>query len=131
MENIYIRFDAPRKEFTPKSGLQRKIENAVIKIFTALIPKANPDFENLLPKVVYWKVEYSISEDASMREIGFDKNETSIVAMPLGKNYGFWTDNHLTIEDYEHFSPTRISAEEFNADWDRFEKKEKTFANIG
>jgi hypothetical protein len=134
MENkVYIRFDDPKSdiELPSESLFTKAIKNVIVKILTTIIPKANPDFEDLLDNVDYWKIEFNKEENWTKREIGFDKKGNSIVAMPLGKNYGFWSDNHLTLDDYEHFNPTIITSEEFDNDWTEFEKKNEniTFAN--
>ncbi len=112
---IYIRFDAPKPEKSlPSNGpLKKVVKNTFTKILTMLIPKANPDFEHLLNQVDFWKIEFDKIENLIWREIGFDKDGVSIVAMPLGKNYGYWVDNHLTLDDYRHFDSTNISVEEF------------------
>ncbi|MBC6993506.1 hypothetical protein QWY85_16235 [Neolewinella lacunae] len=123
-DKVYIKIDAPKgKPSPPPERLKRTMENAVVKILTTIIPKANPDFEHLLDKVDHWKIEFDKTENAAWREIGFDKDGVSIVAMPLGDNYGFWTDNQLTMDDYENFDPKLITKEEFDSDWTDFEKK--------
>ena len=125
-EFVYIRFKKPKGVSPPQSGqLIRTIENAVVKILSTIIPKANPDFEHLLEKVDYWKIEFNNDENVTWREIGFDKDGVSIVAMPLAKNYGYWTDNHLTLSDYENFDSTPLTVDEFKNDWTEFEKINK------
>lgn len=122
-DKVYIKLKNPKGEPSPPSGLlKRTIVNAVVKIVTTIISKANPDFEHLLDKVDYWKIEFNKTENATWREIGFDKDGVSIVAMPLGDNYGFWTDNQLTLDDYESFDPKLITKDEFDNDWTVFEK---------
>ena len=134
-DKIYIRFEGPKPEkpLPLDSPVKKAVKNAIIKILTTIIPKANPDFEDLLDNVAYWKIEFNKEENWTWREIGFDQNGDSIVAMPLGNNYGFWTDNHLTLEDYKNFSPTIIEANEFEKDWTELEMKNKkiTLANNG
>ena len=118
----YIKFKAPKSE--PVSEPSR-VEKVVVKILSTILPKANPDFDKLIDQVEYWLIEYKRTEDAAWREIGFDKNAHSIVAMPLGKNYGNWTDNHLTLDDFETFGITAITQEDFENEWTEFEKKNK------
>jgi hypothetical protein len=133
-DKVYIKFNDPKGEPSPQQGrLKRTIENAAVKILTTIIPKANPDFEHLLDKVDYWKIEFSKTQNATWREIGFAKDGVSIVAMPFEDNYGFWTDNQLTLDDYETFDPTLITKDEFDNDWTDFEKKNEkiTLANKG
>ena len=125
-EKVYIKFGQPKgKSFPKPSKFQRIIENAVTKILTAIIPKGNPDFEDLIREVDFWKVEYDMAENAAWREIGFDKNGNSIVAMPFEENYGYWTDNNLTLDDFERFDLMKIERAEFENDWTEFETKFK------
>lgn len=63
--------------------------------------------------------------NTTWREIGFDKNGISIVAMPFENNYGFWVDNNLTLKNYAKFNPKKIMADEFLKDWVEFENKMK------
>ena len=132
-DKIYIKFADPKPENPqpPDGPVKKAVKYAIIKILTTIIPKANPDFDHLLDTVDFWKIEFDKKENCTWREIGFDKDGVSIVAMPLGKNYGYWTDNHLTLEDYEHFNPAPITANEFDSDWTEFEKKNEkiTLAN--
>lgn len=123
-DKLYIKFDNPKKESSPQTErLKKRVENIVTKVVSTIIPKANPDFEHLIEKVDYWKIEYNTKENATWREIGFDKNGNSILAMPFGNNYGFWVDNQLTLDDYQSFNPTLINADDFENDWIDFEKK--------
>ena len=118
----YIKFKYPKSEPVAESS---RFENAVVKILSTILPKANPDFDKLIDKVDYWLVEYNRTENAAWREIGFDKNDHSIVAMPLGKNYGYWTDNNLTFDDFETFGVTAITKDKFENEWTEFEKRKE------
>jgi len=125
-EKIHIKFGQPKgKSFPEPSRFQRVVENLVTKVLTAIIPKGNPDFDDLISEVDFWKVEYDKMENIASREIGFDKNGNSIVAMPMGENYGYWTDNNLTLDDFERFDSKRIELLEFENDWNEFENKYK------
>ena len=126
-DKIYLKFNDPtsEQEMSPDSPFKKAALNAIIRILEKVIPKANPDFENLIEKVYYWKIEYNLKEKHAWREIGFDKNEQAILAMPLGNNYGYWTDNQLTLDDYKNFNPTEVTQEEFDNDWAEFELKYK------
>ena len=123
---VYIRFGDPKRELTAPTTLLNKVyKNVVVKVLSTVIPKANPDFDQILHKVDYWKIEYDKKKNTAWREIGFNKDGVSIVAMPLGNNYGYWTDNQLTLEDYEYFDPIPISSVEFENDWIEFERTRK------
>ena len=123
-EKVYIEFEHPKgKTFPEPSRFQRMIENTVSKILTIIIPKGNPDFEHMIQDVKFWVVEYDMTENIAQREIGFDKNKNAIVAMPLKENYGFWTDNNLTLEDFESFKPKSIDSAGFETNWTKIESK--------
>jgi len=85
-----------------------------------IVPQQNPDFDSLLSDVDHWLVEYDSSLDETIREIGFDTNGKAIIAMPLERNNGYWTDNQLKLADYERFTPVAISAQDFEAAWWKF-----------
>lgn len=126
-DKIYIRFNnpIPGNSAAPDGPVKKAIKNNIVKTLTTIIPRANPDFEHLLDQVEFWKIEYNKRENATWREIGFNKDEISIVAMPLVDNYGFWTDNHLTLDDYDRFDPTPITKDVFEKDWTEFERNMK------
>lgn len=78
------------------------------------IPKANPDFENLIDDVSEWQLEIDGETGLPDREIGLDVNGQVILIMPWRENYGFWTDNNITVDYFkEHFKVTEITSEEF------------------
>lgn len=126
-KKVYIRFKDPKAELslTPGRPVKTAVINVIGKILSIFIPKANPDFEHLLDKVDYWEIEYDTEENATWREIGFNNDGNSIVAMPFGKNYGYWTDNDLILNDYEDFEPSQITKKEFEHNWTEFEKEKK------
>ena len=86
-KNIYLKFiDSPSKiEENPSGNFLTFLKEIAIKFLFLLIPKANPDFEHLLDNVDYWKIEFNVEENATWRELGFDENGNSIVAMPFRK----------------------------------------------
>jgi len=120
----YLKFDNLKNKTTaPKNRFKKIILEVFIKVISIIIPKANLDFEHLIDKVDFWKIEFNLRENITEREIGFDNKGVSIIAMPMGNNYGFWTDNNLTMEDYDLFKPTVIRSSEFDVDWKRFAMK--------
>lgn len=56
------------------------------------VPRANPDFEPLFPRVRRWFVEVDETGN-STRELGLDEQGTPITAGPWERNFGFWTDS--------------------------------------
>ena len=124
-EAVYIKFTNPKldNQLKPKAPIRQAIQNSIIRILKTIIPKANPDFENKYEFVTYLKVEFDKQNGWTLRELGFDKEGNSVVAGPFRSNYGFWTDNQLTLDDYNCFDPIRISKNEFENDWKEFENK--------
>lgn len=97
-----------------KNGLLRRMIRKISNIFLS-----NPDFEAKLQDVVQWYLEYDEKNNESLREIGLDSNNQIIVKMPDKRNYGFWNDTNLTIEDFENrFGIQKVTEKEFNNLWD-------------
>lgn len=97
-----------------KNGLLRRIIQKISNIFLA-----NPDFDAKLQDVVQWYLEYDEKNNESLREIGIDSNNQIIVKIPDKRNYGFWNDTNLTIEDFENrFGIQKVTEKEFNNLWE-------------
>ncbi len=91
---------------------------------TTDIPIANPDFESKIDKVSSWLIEFEADSYYPSREIGLNNLDKPIMIMPWKKNYGYWTDNNLVIEDFRlHFYTIDISKKEFEKNWNLFEKE--------
>lgn len=96
-----------------KNGLLRRIIRKISNIFLA-----NPDFDAKLQDVVQWYLEYDEKNNESLREIGIDSNNQIIVKIPDKRNYGYWNDTNLTIEDFENrFGIQKVTEKEFNNLW--------------
>ena len=93
----------------------------IIQFFLrTFIPKANPDFDCLYKYGNTWYIEYDIGEQYAYREVGLDKYDKVIVKAPYKNNYGFWTDNNLTIDEFvTHFSIEYISKDDFEYIWNQ------------
>lgn len=123
MKTVYIQFEAPKviigKE---KQGFSNRLfSNLITNILTKVIPKANPDFEDKIDAVKHWFVECESETGIPQREIGFDEQGRSIVKMPFRKNYGYWTDNNLQLEEFrEDFEVSEIPKEVFEQQWNLF-----------
>jgi hypothetical protein len=119
MSNTYIKFKS-------STSLVKKVPENIGKrlaktLLTSTIPIANPDFENKIEKVAFWLIEFENDSYYPNREIGLDSFEKPIVIMPWGKNYGYWTDNDLVIENFRsHFETVDISKEVFEKYWNLF-----------
>ena len=91
----------------------------VYPILSFILPKANPDFDHLYEKVHLWYLEYDGLNKYTCREIGIDDNNTVIVKAPYKNNFGYWTDNDMTLESYaSHFNIEYIDKDEFDSIWD-------------
>jgi len=127
MGQIYLKFKdnkgARNSEDKTKTWLTRTFEKSVIKVLTTIIPKANPDFEDKLQDVDEWLIEIDKEAEIANREIGINNKGQTIMIMPFGDNYGYWTDNNLKPTDFvELFHATTISENEFTERWGKFEK---------
>ena len=85
----------------------------------AIIPAANPDFENSYESVCKWWIEINAAGEPE-RELGFDEHGKVIVAAPLGENFGVFTDSNATFTPGEHRS---VEPGLFEATWSRFENE--------
>lgn len=117
----WLRFDTPRGDRKPTSSAAGDVFWRIVgKALSLIIPQANPDFDRLIEQVAFWMVEYDKTLDATTREIGFDVYGHAILAMPLNRNYGYWTDNQLKLSDYDRFNPIPITEREFDTAWLKF-----------
>ena len=122
MGNSYIKFKSSETGVrkTPEN-IGKRIAKAIL---TTIIPIANPDFENKIDEVSTWLIEFEGDSYYPNREVGLDILDNPIMIMPWQKNYGYWTDNNLTIENFRsHFNTIDISKEEFERYWNLFEEK--------
>lgn len=94
-------------------------EGTLVKALRKIIPAANPELEAHYQSVRLWWIELD-DNGTPQREIGFDSSGNPLVAGPIGRNMGFWTDSSMVFvtEDYEAVSP-----EQFEEVWSRIEAK--------
>jgi hypothetical protein len=119
MNNIYIKFSSR----TPQ--VKREKESVFKKIFKMalifFIPVGNPNFEDKIEEVVQWLVEFEDNKQYPNREIGLDIFQQPIMIMPWRKNYGYWIDNDLLLDDFKsRFKAIEITKEEFENHWQQF-----------
>jgi hypothetical protein len=90
-----------------------------VEFLKRLLPAANPDFDHRIREVQYWWVEVN-DQGQPQREIAFAKNGQAIAAMPLGRNYGFWTDSQMVFEasGYEE-----VTYSDFERQWSIVESR--------
>jgi hypothetical protein len=126
-KTTYIEFEFPKSEQKAQSDgiIKRNIKKVFGGVISAVIPKANPDFENKFNLVKKWIIEVDNETGIPQREIGMDENGRIIVKMPFKKNYGFWTDSNLVFTDFKNeFDTTKITKDTFENYWNIFDKTE-------
>jgi len=107
------------------SGVKpNKIDRLKIKLVSTIlffIPKANPDYDGKIGDVLEWQLEIEEKSKLPIREIGIDRSGKVLMIMPWQRNYGYWTDNSLTLELFiSLFKATSISKDEFEENWEKF-----------
>lgn len=114
----YIKFKIPEDiKASPKTGSLLKLFVGFLKI---IIPQANPDYDKKIQYVKFWLIEFDNENSYPVREVGLDENHQSIVKMPYKKNYGYWTDNELKIEDFKKsFNTEEIDRDYFIKKWNQ------------
>ena len=90
-KHIYIKFEAPDVAQLAKAnrGVGKRLERFVATLLSAVLTKANPDFDHKIAEVKYWLVELDIATSIPQREIGLDKNAQVLLKMPFEDNYGY------------------------------------------
>lgn len=106
------------------SGVKpNKIDRLKIKLISTilfLIPKANPDYDGKIDDALEWQLEIEEESKLPIREIGIDRNGKVLMIMPWQRNYGYWTDNSMTLELFiSQFKATSISKDESEENWEK------------
>lgn len=118
-ENIYIKFKVTPDTLEVKTKNRRWTK--IIKTILFFIPKGNSDFDDLIGDVAEWQLEIDPNSKLPSRELGKDINGKIILIMPWLENYGYWTDNEITLDYFkEHFKANSIDKSEFNENWNTF-----------
>ena len=119
MSNTYIKFRYPDSKVKKvPENIGKRLAKVVLE---SIVPIANPDFENKIDKVDFWLIEFENDSYYPNREIGLDSSGKTIMIMPWEKNYGYWTDNNLVIENFRaNFETINITREEFEKYWNSF-----------
>jgi hypothetical protein len=119
MSNTYIKFRyAESKGRKVPENIGKRLAKVVLE---SIVPIANPDFEKNIDKVAFWLIEFENDSYYPNREIGLDSSGKTIMIMPWEKNYGYWTDNNLVIENFRtNFETININKEEFEKYWNSF-----------
>lgn len=131
---LYFRFnEKPINSVSPLNSKKKTLWNKLVDRIGKKL-SANPDFDDKLKYVAQWYLEYDDECDVSCREIGLDINKKVIVKMPDERNYGFWLDTNLTLEDFKaKYDIQMIQACEFNNLWDSvyYDRNIEVFRKIG
>jgi hypothetical protein len=85
----------------------------ILRVLLFFIPRANPDYESVLPQVREWLIEFD-EAGQPWREIGLDAVGTPVLSGPDSRNYGFWLDTNMRLPDFEG---QEISADLFEELW--------------
>jgi hypothetical protein len=118
MGKVYIQFSIPDNKAKAENWLKSAAKRMAVTLLSSIVPKANPDFDNKIDAVKYWMVECDTTTGIPQREIGLDEENNVILKMPFRNNYGYWTDNHLLLEDFnKHFDACAISSDLFEKKW--------------
>jgi hypothetical protein len=84
----------------------------VIRLLSRLLPKPDPDFDELYKQVYFWYLEIEPKLQMAIREIGFDESARPIVFGPFKSNRSLWID-----------APIKFNADDFeNTSQEEFEK---------
>ena len=96
------------------------LEKVLVQLIRLIFPDPNPDFSQLYGYIETWYIEYdeTCEEDGTVREIGRDAYGRIIVKDPDNRNYGYWNDTNMGINDFiEQMHAEFISKEEFESVW--------------
>jgi hypothetical protein len=127
-ENIYIKFTDTSA--TPEAKKKSRWRIKLVTTILFFIPKANPEYEGLIDDVAEWQLEIDPSDNLPIREIGKDLNGNTILIMPWLDNYGYWTDNNITLDYFkDHFKATDLDKAEFKKNWDAYANKNPDLSN--
>ena len=81
---------------------------------------SNPDYEKAFPNLVEWLIEFG-EDQMPDREIGLNSQGKPVLAGPNERNYGFWLDTKMKLNDFEN---EVIEKEYFESKWNEFYGKE-------
>src|SRR5262245_26851506 len=116
MSNTYIKFNDPDKRV--KRIKESRWKRFVKMLLISFIPSGNPTFDDEIENVKEWLIEFKGGNQYPNREIGLDNLQQPIMIMPWRRNYGYWIDNNLLLNDFKSiFNAAEITKEEFENHW--------------
>ncbi len=100
--------------------LEFRVEGFISKFFSKILPKPDPDFDDLYEQVNSWYLEIEPKYGLANREIGFSENGNPIVFGPFKSNRGLWIDSPVKFnaDDFEN-----ITKDEFERFWAEMETR--------
>jgi hypothetical protein len=119
MKNTYLKIELEETSQPEKSNF---LGTLLKKLFSTIIPKANPDFEGQIHNINIWLIEFD-EDGIPEREIGLDKYAKTVMIMPWKDNYGYWTDNNFKLQDLKNgFKYSEIEKDYFEKEWIEFDQ---------
>ena len=114
-------------QLTGQNRLVQTFKDSLTKVLTTIIPKANPDFDDKIRDVRHWILEVDDEEGRPEREIGLDDQGNVMMIMPWQKNYGFWTDSNVLVDDLaKSHEMDFVDKDYFERLWTTFDTKNGT-----
>lgn len=95
---------------------ERSFVERVIRILLFFIPRANPEYESKMHLVREWLIEFDQAGNP-VREIALDEQGQFLFGGPNSRNYGFWPDTNMRLDDFEG---EPFEKEVFLDLWERF-----------
>ena len=109
----YVSYQEPIDSVAESGFWSKWIEKVLLQI----VPLASPDFHEKYEEVSLWWLELNEDEEPQ-RELGFNARGEIIVAAPIGRNYGVWTDGGPRCVGFD-----AIEEKRFMEAWNNFENE--------
>lgn len=127
MPYSYIKFYSPTSTTATTGRTEGLLQKIIVGIVSVFIPKANPDYDGFIDNVAEWLLEINEDDKRVNREIGMDQHGQTLLIMPWGNNYGYWSDTDMTFDHFkEHFKAKAIDKAYFDDKWNDFVKQNAT-----
>lgn len=103
----------------PKKVKSKRKMNLIERFLLFILPRSNPDFDDKIDLVSQWLLEFEDENSVPTREIGIGFDGKVLMKMPYNKNYGYWSDNNLTYNDFKSSFNVKIIKKDFFIEkWD-------------
>ncbi len=94
----------------------------LIRLLLFWIPDGIPDYKNKMHLIKEWLLEFN-DQGYPNREIGLDAKGKPVVAGPDDRNYGFWMDTNMMVDDFD--KDDTIDEEMFSKFWNEYYRVEE------